>query len=176
VTVFGGSSLPWACRFEEYGRRASLLGVKANVKITSASKDPAKNAHLVELLEKLHKKTKFSCQGHFLVTTLWQTNATIHTVRCASTQSTAIVFNIPRPCQCSIPPSPHYLIRLRVPTATSATSQGISYGIWSDFDGKPLAEPPLFYQVPLASVRLRTPYPTALPFSFSLAHARGRLN
>lgn len=73
--MFGGSSLPWACRFEEYGKRASLLGVKSNVKITSASSDPAKNAELEQLLEKVHKTTKFTCKGHFLVTTLWQVSS-----------------------------------------------------------------------------------------------------
>ncbi|EGD79730.1 hypothetical protein, variant [Salpingoeca rosetta] len=57
---------------------------------------------LEEILNTVHKHTKYSVGGHFLNTTLWCTNAIIH--------------------------------------------PGISYGIWHDWDGKPVAEQPLFYQ------------------------------
>ena len=103
ITLFAGTSLPWACRFDEYGKKASLLGEKTKVDInTRPSKDEAINTRLANQMTALHNNTKFQCRGHFLTCTLWPTNAIIH--------------------------------------------PGVSYGIWHDWDGKPLDEAPLFYQ------------------------------
>ena len=42
ITLFAGTSLPWACRFKEYGASADLLGAKSNVPTTITPSDPAK--------------------------------------------------------------------------------------------------------------------------------------
>eukprot|EP00049_Salpingoeca_infusionum_P004883 m.85048 g.85048 ORF g.85048 m.85048 type:complete len:419 (+) comp12772_c0_seq1:297-1553(+) len=102
ITLFGASSLPWACRFEEYGARASLLGEKEKVPVTAFPDTPEAATKLEPILNSIHRNTKFTVGGHFLNTTLWCTNAIIH--------------------------------------------PGITYGIWHDWDGKPVAEKPLFYQ------------------------------
>ncbi|EGD78612.1 hypothetical protein PTSG_01589 [Salpingoeca rosetta] len=79
ITLFAGTSLPWACRFDEYGAKATLLGVKTKVDITTRPNNDAKrNAWLADALTRLHDDTDFHCRGHFLMTTLWPTNAVIH--------------------------------------------------------------------------------------------------
>ncbi|EDQ91335.1 uncharacterized protein MONBRDRAFT_1409, partial [Monosiga brevicollis MX1] len=103
ITLFAGTSLPWACRFTAYGEACSLLGSKSNVPVTikPQSEDKAQ-VSLLDILNQVHIGTDFPVRGHFLNTTLWPTNAVIH--------------------------------------------PGVSYGIWHDWDGKPLTEAPLFYQ------------------------------
>eukprot|EP00043_Microstomoeca_roanoka_P021353 m.255133 g.255133 ORF g.255133 m.255133 type:complete len:405 (-) comp19135_c0_seq1:258-1472(-) len=79
ITLFAGTSLPWACRFDEYGVSATLLGVKTNVDITTHPNDDAeRNQAIADALTRLHDDTAFHCRGHFLTTTLWPTNAVIH--------------------------------------------------------------------------------------------------
>eukprot|EP00049_Salpingoeca_infusionum_P005690 m.95314 g.95314 ORF g.95314 m.95314 type:complete len:407 (+) comp13055_c0_seq3:200-1420(+) len=79
ITLFSGTSLPWACRFDVYGCKATLLGVKTKVDITTRpSSDGERNKQLAAQLTALHDETVFSCKGHFLNTTLWPTNAVIH--------------------------------------------------------------------------------------------------
>eukprot|EP01147_Barroeca_monosierra_P003913 gene3912-6393_t len=116
ITLFGGSSLPWACRFLDYGAKVELLGEKSKVPICTYPDSQQSREDLItvinayiplcqqleSILNTIHKQTKFTVGGHFLNTTLWCTNAIIH--------------------------------------------PGISYGIWHDWDGKPVKEPPLFYQ------------------------------
>lgn len=101
VLVYGGSSLPWACRTLEYGKSVSLLGSKQIIPMTSAG-NVALQDSVQDKLNKIHIGTKFEFGNHFLITTLWPTNCIIHT--------------------------------------------GILYGIWKDWDGKPVQEAPLFYQ------------------------------
>jgi len=102
ITLYAGTSLPWACRFDEYGCKASLLGEKKRVDINARPNEPERNAKLADAMCRLHDLTTFECKGNFLTSTLWPTNCIIHT--------------------------------------------GISYGIWHDWDGKPVDEAPLFYQ------------------------------
>eukprot|EP00043_Microstomoeca_roanoka_P012280 m.118361 g.118361 ORF g.118361 m.118361 type:complete len:420 (+) comp15447_c0_seq2:292-1551(+) len=102
ITLYGGTSLPWACRFKEYGSSAELLGEKTKVPVTCYPESDIARQRLKSILNKVHKHTKYSVGGHFLTTTLWCTNAVIH--------------------------------------------PGITYGIWHDWDGKPVKEQPLFYQ------------------------------
>ena len=130
ITLFAGTSLPWACRFDEYGSKATLLGVKTKVDITTRPHDDeernkVRHAHfgclvaclfvclvadnvalnvtapilprpfaspstlwcirlqtLADALTRLHDDTVFNCRGHFLMTTLWPTNAVIHPGAC----------------------------------------------------------------------------------------------
>jgi hypothetical protein len=42
ITLFAGTSLPWACRFKEYGAKADLLGAKSNVPTTITPTNDAK--------------------------------------------------------------------------------------------------------------------------------------
>ncbi|EDQ92825.1 uncharacterized protein MONBRDRAFT_30783 [Monosiga brevicollis MX1] len=102
ITLFAGTSLPWACRFDEYGCKASLLGEKKRVDINARPNEPERNALLGDKMSRLHDLTDFQCKGNMLTSALWPTNCIIHT--------------------------------------------GISYGIWHDWDGEPVAEAPLFYQ------------------------------
>lgn len=102
ITLFGGSSLPWACRATEYGAHAELLGEKTKVPVSFYPEAEPNRKRLEEILNAVHKHTRYHVGGHFMNCTLWCTNAIIH--------------------------------------------PGISYGIWHDWDGKPVQEQPLFYQ------------------------------
>lgn len=103
IILFGGSSLPWACRFEDYGARVSLLGIKSEVDISVKPNTKENCDNVAGKMDSLHVGTKFNAGSHFLVTSMWPTNCIIHT--------------------------------------------GVTYGLWHDWDGTPLKEAPLFYQV-----------------------------
>lgn len=79
IVIFGGSSLPWACRTTEYGRAVNLLGAKTVVDVTASPDLPASNARLASLLTDMHHVTKYRVGGHFLITSMWPTNCIIHT-------------------------------------------------------------------------------------------------
>lgn len=99
----GFETLPWACRFTDWGRKATILGTKEN--ILAAVTPPSKARKAIAALQGL--------LGVF-------------------------------PC---VDESPNnFGISLRNPGAV--IHPGVMYGRWCDekWDGKPLAEKPLFYQ------------------------------
>lgn len=79
ITLFAGTSLPWACRFDEYGCKASLLGEKKRVDINARPNEAERNKKLGDIMTSLHDLTTFACKGNFLTATLWPTNCVIHT-------------------------------------------------------------------------------------------------
>lgn len=74
ITLFGGSSLPWACRTTEYGRSVSLLGAKTVVDVTASPDVKETNDKLAKLLTDFHHVTEYRVGGHFLITSMWPTN------------------------------------------------------------------------------------------------------
>ena len=77
VTIFGGDSLPWACRVEEVGKRVSLLGTKSHVEV-SVHPHGAADTGLFDILNEIFTGTTFTDGGHFLNCTLFPTNCIIH--------------------------------------------------------------------------------------------------
>ena len=69
ITLFGGSSLPWACRFEEYGSKVSLLGSKTKVPINAYPNTDANNAVRARVVAARVGKGRRVCaalpQAHF---------------------------------------------------------------------------------------------------------------
>jgi len=103
VIFVGFETLPWACRFTEWGRKATILGTKGS--ILAAVTPPAKTPKAFAALQ--------GCLGVFP----------------------------------NVTQSPNNLgISLRNPGAV--IHPGVMYGRWcpEKWDGKPLAEKPLFYQ------------------------------
>lgn len=74
ITIFGGSSLPWACRTTEYGQSVSLLGAKTVVDVTASPDVAESNDRLAKLLTDFHHVTEYRVGGHFLITSMWPTN------------------------------------------------------------------------------------------------------
>jgi len=99
----GFETLPWACRFTEWGRRATILGTKENI---LAAVTPPSQA----------KKALATLQGLLGVFPFVQESPN------------------------------NFGISLRNPGAV--IHPGVMYGRWCDekWDGKPVAEKPLFYQ------------------------------
>merc|ERR1719326_689258 len=83
-------------------KNITLFGGKTKVPVSFYPEAEPNRKRLEEILNAVHKHTRYHVGGHFMNCTLWCTNAIIH--------------------------------------------PGISYGIWHDWDGKPVQEQPLFYQ------------------------------